>query len=152
ACSIHWFDLERFYENAKRTLKPQGVIVAWTYDWPYTHSEPVDAVLAALRDDILRPFWDAASTYYFSRYENLPFPFTPIDSPRFFVPIAHSQDELGKFLSTWSALKKYRQREKADPLSLIARELDAAWRLAPPALPLRVPLHMRAGRFDLEGP
>ncbi len=148
ACSIHWFDLERFYANAKRALKPQGVIVAWTYDWPYTGSEAVDAVLAGLRDDILGPFWDAASTYYFGRYENLPFPFAAIDCPRFLAPIAHSRDELGRFLGTWSALKKYRQQKKSDPLTLIERELDAAWRLEPPALPLRVPLHMRAGRFD----
>jgi SAM-dependent methyltransferase len=152
ACSIHWFDLERFYANAKRALKPQGVIVAWTYDWPYTGSKPVDAVLATLRDDILGPFWDEASTYYFGRYENLPFPFAPIACPPFFVPIAHSREELGRFLGTWSALKKYRQQEKADPLTLIEKDLDAAWRLAPPALPLCIPLHMRAGRFDPDGP
>ena len=148
ACSIHWFDLERFYANAKRALKPRGVIVAWTYDWPYTNSKPVDAVLDRLKDEILGPFWDEASTYYFGRYKNLPFPFAPIACPRFFVAIAHSQDELGQFLGTWSALKKYREREKADALALIARELDLAWRLEPPVLPLRVPLHMRAGVFN----
>ena len=148
ACSLHWFDLARFYENAKRALKPRGVLVAWTYDWPYTHSKPVDAVLARLKDEILRPYWDEASTYYFGRYENLPFPFAPIAGPQFFVPIADSKEEFGRFLGTWSALKKFQAREKADPISLIATELDAAWRTQPPALPLRVPLHIRAGVRD----
>ena len=146
ACSLHWFDLPRFYENAKRALKPRGVLVAWTYDWPYTHSKAVDAVLARLKDEILKPYWGEASTYYFGRYENLPFPFTPIGSPQFFVPIADSKEELGRHLGTWSALKKYQAKENVDPLALIARDLDAAWRLERPALPLRVPLYMRAGR------
>jgi len=150
ACSIHWFDLARFYEKAKRALKPQGVLVAWTYDWPYTGSKPVDAILTKLKDVILEPFWDEASTYYFGRYENLPFPFAPIACPRFFVPIADSKEDLRRFLGTWSALKKYQSREKADPLAAIAEELDAAWRLAPPALPLNVPLYMRAGARNLD--
>ena len=146
ACSLHWFDLPRFYENAKRALKPRGVLVAWTYDWPYTHSKAVDAVLARLKNEILKPYWDEASTYYFGRYENLPFPFAPIGSPQFFVPIADLKEELGRHLGTWSALKKYQAKENVDPLALIARDLDAAWRLERPALPLRVPLYMRAGR------
>jgi SAM-dependent methyltransferase len=150
ACSIHWFDLARFYENAKRAMKPKGVIVVWTYDWPYTDSKPVDAALAKLKDVILRPFWDEASIYYFGRYENLPFPFTPIACPLFYAPIARSKDDLAKFLGTWSAFKRYQEREKADPLTAIAGELDEAWRLEPPALPIRVPLHMRAGVLNPE--
>ena len=31
AQAIHWFDLEKFYAEAKRVLKPGGVIAAWTY-------------------------------------------------------------------------------------------------------------------------
>ena len=31
AQAIHWFDLDKFYAEAKRVLKPGGIIAAWTY-------------------------------------------------------------------------------------------------------------------------
>lgn len=147
-CSVHWFDLERFYANARRALRPDGVIAVWTYDWPWTGSAPVDAVLEKLKSDILGAFWEANSVYYFGRYENLPFPFADVSSPRFCAPVAGSASGLLDFLSTWSAVKKFRSRESVDPLGLICDELHAAWRSAPPASPVEIPLHMRVGRCD----
>src|SRR5262245_37971020 len=31
AQALHWFDLERFYAEAKRVLAPGGVLAAWAY-------------------------------------------------------------------------------------------------------------------------
>ena len=31
AQAIHWFDLDAFYAEAKRVLRPGGVLAAWTY-------------------------------------------------------------------------------------------------------------------------
>lgn len=146
ACAIHWFDLPRFYETATRALRPGGVIAAWTYDWPRTNREPLDLVLRKLKDDILGPYWDEISVFYFNRYENLPFPFAELEPPTFETPIASSLGDLVSFLTTWSAVRKYRREEGRDPLSLVREELEEAWRANPPALPLRAPLHMRCGR------
>jgi len=148
ACSIHWFDLARFYANVRLALKPNGVIAVWTYDWPWTSSERVNLVLERLKDEILAAFWDESSVYYFARYENLPFPFTEIDCPEFRSSIAESPAELLNFLSTWSAVRKFRMQEKTDPLSLIQLELQAAWRAEPPSPVVEAPLHMRVGLFD----
>ncbi|QGM45330.1 class I SAM-dependent methyltransferase [Methylocystis heyeri] len=144
-CSIHWFNLPAFYQRASQALKRGGVIAAWTYDWPWTGSGAVDAVLRKLREDILGPFWGENSVHYFGRYRNLPFPFSEIEPPQFRMEIAGSREELSGFLATWSALLKFRQHSGEDALALFARELSEAWALEPPALPLRVPLHMRCG-------
>lgn len=144
ACSVHWFDLDAFYERARAALKPGGVIAVWTYDWPWTGSPPLDVALERLRTDILGPFWGANARYYFSGYESLPFPFAALPAPRFHAPVAADFDDFRRFLSTWSAIRKYRLRHGADPLD--DAELAAAWRAAPPRLPLTVPLHMRCGR------
>lgn len=145
ACSLHWFDLPRFYENAARALKPGGLIAAWTYDWPWTGAPALDAVLETLKTEILGPFWGENAAYYFNGYRTLPFPFDERRAPSFTTPIAESAAELTRFLSTWSAVQKYRERNGVDPLALVDKALDAAWRQSPPALPLRVPLHLRCG-------
>ncbi len=145
ACSIHWFDLPKFYQNARRALRPEGIVAACTYDWPWTHIAPIDAILRRLKEDILGPFWGENAALYFNRYETLPFPFKEIESPPFYTPIAHSKGDLVSFLSTWSAVEKYRLRLGGDPLALIDDQLEAAWRAHPPKLPLCVPLYMRCG-------
>jgi SAM-dependent methyltransferase len=149
ACSIHWFDLPKFYETASRALKPGGVIAAWTYDWPWTGSAPLDAVLERLKSEILGPFWGDNAALYFNRYEELPFPFEGIETPAFHVAVARSPADFLAFLATWSAIGKYRQSRGCDPLQLVEKELAQAWRAAPPPLPLRVPLHMRCGHKAL---
>jgi SAM-dependent methyltransferase len=146
ACSVHWFDLPRFYARARDALKPGGLIAVWTYDWHYTGSAPLDAALETLKTDILGPFWDDNARYYFSGYAALPFPFDEMDAPLFRSPIAASCAELMNFLSTWSAVMKYRERHGSDPLAIMDAQLARAWEASPPASPVCVPLHMRCGK------
>lgn len=146
ACSVHWFDLPRFYARAREALKPGGVIAVWTYDWPRTGSAPVDAVLERLKTDILGPFWGENARYYFSGYRELPFPFEEQNAPVFRSRIAESREELLRFLSTWSAVTKYRERHGRDPLEIIAEDLAMAWAKTEPERPVVVPLHMRCGK------
>lgn len=145
ACSVHWFDLTGFYAQAQRALKPDGVIALWTYDWPWTTSQAANAVLEKLRTDILGAYWGPESVYYFGQYKNLPFPFTEIDAPEFYVEVAQTSDELLDFLDTWSAPAKYKHATGLDPLAQVREELAEAWRNELSA-PVRVPLHMRVGR------
>jgi hypothetical protein len=144
-CSIHWFDLPAFYERAFMALKRGGVIAAWTYDWPWTNSEAVDAVLRKLKEEILGPFWGENAAHYFGRYRNLPFPFDEVECPPFYMEIANSREEFTRFLATWSAAIKFEQLRQQSPLALIESELAEAWEAEPPALPIRTPLHMRCG-------
>ena len=145
ACSAHWFDLDRFYAQARRALKPNGVIALWTYNWPWTESPAVNAILEKLKTDIFGAYWGPESVYYFGRYKNLPFPFAEIEPPEFHVEIAHTSDELLDFLGTWSAPTKYKNATGVDPLALVREELASAWR-AELIAPVQVPLYMRVGR------
>ena len=145
ACSAHWFDLNRFYAQARRALKKDGVIALWTYDWPWTSSKAVNAVLEKLRADILGAYWGPESVYYFGQYKNLPFPFPEIESPKFYVEVAQTSDDLLDFLGTWSAATKYQNATGADPLALVRPALAEAWR-AELSAPVKTPLHLRVGR------
>jgi SAM-dependent methyltransferase len=145
ACSVHWFDLPLFYARARQALRRGGLIAVWTYDWPWTGAAPLDAALEELKTQILGPFWGDNARYYFTGYQTLPFPFAEREAPLFHAPIAASSDGLLNFLSTWSAVEKYRDHFGRDPLSLIEKALVSAWEAEPPVLPITAPLHMRCG-------
>jgi ubiquinone/menaquinone biosynthesis C-methylase UbiE len=50
AQALHWFNLERFYPETKRVLKPAGVLAAWAYGMNIkaTGRNPIQAVANAL--------------------------------------------------------------------------------------------------------
>ena len=58
--ALHWFRLDDFYAEAKRVLKPGGLLAAWTYDHLRISPE-VDAVVRRYHDDIVGPFWPAGA-------------------------------------------------------------------------------------------
>jgi SAM-dependent methyltransferase len=145
ACSLHWFDLGEFYPLARRALKPGGVLAAWTYDWPRTGRAPLDAVLETLKSGILGRYWGQNAHYYFSGYRTLPFPFAEREAPLFTTKIAESKDDLRRFLSTWSAVRRYEEDTGRNPLDLVDKALEDAWRADPPARAVEAPLYLRCG-------
>jgi ubiquinone/menaquinone biosynthesis C-methylase UbiE len=76
ASAIHWFDLERFYAEVRRVVKPGGTIAAWTYYTPVFDSD-VDAVIQRLVHRVLGPYWDERLHYVVDEFHDLPFPFEP---------------------------------------------------------------------------
>ena len=56
AQALHWFDLERFYAEARRVLKSDGVLAASAYN--LLHIEPViDEVVNRYYYEVVGPFW-----------------------------------------------------------------------------------------------
>jgi ubiquinone/menaquinone biosynthesis C-methylase UbiE len=55
ASAIHWFDLEKFYAEVRRVVKPGRTVAVWTYYTPEFDSD-VDAVIQRLVHDILGPY------------------------------------------------------------------------------------------------
>jgi ubiquinone/menaquinone biosynthesis C-methylase UbiE len=53
ASAIHWFDLDRFYAEVRRVVKPGGAIAAWTYYTPVFGSAAIDAIVQRLAQDVL---------------------------------------------------------------------------------------------------
>lgn len=56
ALAVHWFDLDRFYAEVKRMIKPQGVLAVWCYN--LTEITPaIDRVMESYYHDVLGEFW-----------------------------------------------------------------------------------------------
>jgi SAM-dependent methyltransferase len=146
AQAIHWFDLERFYAEARRVLKPGGIIAAWTYTLLDVDAG-IDELLSDYYRNVVGAFWPPERKMVDDRYRSLPFPFDPIAAPAFEIRTAWSRDDLLGYLGTWSATQACMQAQGCNPLAALSRRLAPLWPNPEIRKTLRWPLHLRVGRI-----
>jgi SAM-dependent methyltransferase len=125
AQALHWFDLERFYKEARRVLKPHGVIAATAYKLA-TVSPAIDAVVNHYYSDVAGPYWPPERVLV-EKFEELPFPFAEIAAPAFNMMAEWNVEQLLGYLRTWSATQRFIAAERRDPLEEVEEELRSAW-------------------------
>lgn len=144
AQAIHWFDLERFYAEVRRVLRPGGVVAAWTYTLLDVEAG-IDELLTDFYHNVVGPYWPPERRMVDDRYRSLPFPFEPIEAPAFEIRTEWSRDDLLGYLGTWSATRACMKAGNADPLAEFARRLAPLWPDPGLVKTLRWPLHLRVG-------
>jgi len=126
AQALHWFDTTLFFEEARRVMKPEGIIAVWFYKMLTITSE-IDAVINTLYHEIIGDFWPEERKYIENDYADIVFPFDQITSPAFNMCAQWNLSALLGYLSTWSAVQKYRAVHGRDPLTTISDPLTKAW-------------------------
>jgi SAM-dependent methyltransferase len=145
AVAVHWFELEAFYREVRRVLKPGGVLAAWTYHLPVIDAG-VDLALERYYRQVLAGYWPERIRYLEERYSTLPFPFDELHPPAFEMGADWDLGQLLGFLHSWSATRKYAKERGTNPLEIIWPELAAAWGDPGGKRAIRWPLHLRVGR------
>jgi len=110
AQAIHWFNLEFFYNEVKRVLKPKGIIAAWCYNKATVNLE-VDSIIDVIYKKISGS--DVPSLqrkYVHDGYSTLPFPFIPVEHPNFEISMQWNFHELLGHIETWPGLIDYRKK------------------------------------------
>lgn len=146
AQAMHWFDLEGFYKEVKRVLRPGGVIAAWIYRFIYV-SDEIDPLLEEVHNGALKPFWPPETVIADERFLTIPFPFEEIRPPLIHMEASWDMQHLVGFLRTWSASKLYREQMNADPLETITDRLRERWGDPLTQRNIRWPLILRVGRM-----
>ena len=126
ANALHWFNLDLFYAEAHRVLKPGAVIAAWCYGTPL-HGSAIDEVVAYLHNTILDDYWLAENRLVERQYRTLPFPFKELDTPHFKIEKPLDFNDLVGLLNTWSAVQRYKDRHGTNPVSQIEDQLLSLW-------------------------
>jgi len=125
AQALHWFDLDRFYAEARRVLKPHGPLAASAYN--LLRVEPaIDEIVNRYYHEVVGAFWPPERALV-EKFEELPFPFSEIQTPSFEMIGQWNLEHLLGYLRSWSATQRFIAANKRDPLEAIADDLRAAW-------------------------
>lgn len=143
--ALHWLDHERFYEEVRRVAIPDGVFAAWTYGACHA-GQDVEPLLHEFEHGLLGPYWDPRRHWVDEGYRTIPFPFTEISMPPFALRAAWSLSQLGGYLSSWSAVAKYRQAQGTDPVAPLLDKLVKHWGTLETTRDIVWPLSARVGR------
>ncbi|MBA2350625.1 MAG: class I SAM-dependent methyltransferase [Burkholderiales bacterium] len=142
--ALHWFDLVKFYAEARRVLKPNGIIAAWCYGERMIAPD-IDRVFTRYYRDVVGPYWPPERALVEDGYRSLPFPFERIGIGEFEMTVEWDLAELLGYLGTWSASRRYLAATGRDPRTEIDSELRAAWGPETMKRVIAWPLHLLAG-------
>lgn len=124
--ALHWFNLDEFYREALRVLKPQGVIAVWVYRFVYV-SDEIDRLLEEFHEVTVKPYWLPENSLADNRFLTLRFPFEEISAPTFEMEARWTLDHLKGFLGTWSAVERFKEAQGRDPVESIEKDLEHLW-------------------------
>lgn len=145
AQALHWFDLDNFYREAERVLKPGGVLAVWCYDLLEIEPE-IDAIVNRFYDEIVGKYWAFERKIVEQRYQTISFPFAEMEPPSFAMHAHWSMEHLIGYLQTWSATQTFIVANGSDPIDLIRTDLSEAWHEPNRVRPVNWSLSLRVGR------
>jgi len=127
AQALHWFDCPRFYAEAKRVLKPDGVLAAWSYG--ICSIEPCDGndALQDFYTNVVGPYWPAERHHVDEAYRGLVFPEPRLPAPPFALQAAWTLGELAGYVRSWSATARYTAVNGEDPVPGLESTLLRVW-------------------------
>lgn len=143
AQALHWFDRPRFFAEVDRVLRPGGALAIWSYGL-LTIDPLVDRQVNHLYREVLGPYWPSERALVDSGYAGIALPYAEVAQPAVAMEAEWSLAELGGYVSSWSAVGRYRAQTGADPLPAFLDELGKAWGTGPRRI--RWPLVVRAGQ------
>lgn len=144
AQAAHWFDLDRFYPEARRVLRPGGVVALWTYE-KFRAGGAVDRTIDDFYRDVVGPCWPRERRHVETGYRSLPMPFTMAPAPPFELVTRWTLDTAIAYVGTWSGVQRYRDFNRRDPLPLLRNLLEPLWGVG--ERELHWPVHLRLGRI-----
>lgn len=146
AQALHWFDLDAFYREVRRVLKPGGVLAVWSYNL-LTVDGAVDAVIDRLYRDVLDPYWPPERIHVEQGYRDLPFPFPAVDAPDFAMETRWDLTQVLGYLNSWSATRRCNEATGRDVVGEIRPAMTEAWGAPQAEHMVRWPLVLRIGRY-----
>ena len=126
AQAIHWFNFEEFYSEARRTLRPGGVIAVIGYGI-FRINKRINSMIDKFYSITTGAYWDAERKHVDSNYSTIPFPFKKIESPTFSMNYYWEFEQVIGFLNTWSAVQHYIKKNNENPVEKFSDELKEAW-------------------------
>ena len=126
AQALHWLELAEFYAEARRVLRPGGLLVVWTYGRQRMDGGRVDAVVRRLLSPSDRSVLAPSGAGWRPAIARS----VPLRGGRHPVPPMAAEwtlDQLLGYIGTWSAVARCRELTGVDPMSELADRLAPLW-------------------------
>ena len=125
AQALHWFDIDAFFGEARRVLRPDGVLAYWCYGLCEV-SEDCDRIVADYYAEI-DAYWPPERDLVEAGYRTIAPPLPTIAVPDFHMRIEWTAPQMLDYLDTWSASQRARKASGADPLAGFSGALRECW-------------------------
>jgi SAM-dependent methyltransferase len=145
AQALHWFRLDEFAAEARRVLKRNGILAAWTYNL-LSVNKNIDELIYDMYRNVVYDYWDFDRQMVEEGYLNTRLPFTEVEPPFFEMSAQWNLEQLIGYLDTWSAVKACTIRTGHDPVAAIADDIASAWGAADELQTISWPLSVRVWR------
>ncbi|XP_042226219.1 putative methyltransferase DDB_G0268948 [Homarus americanus] len=121
--AVHWFNLDTFYKEVDRVLRPGGVLACYSYlaCTPLYAGKNLRSTILEMHSN-LDPNWSMGHRHLNSDYGTLP-AFSPEEvfissnEEKFVVETDATLDSIIGYLSSWSAVQKLQDREGEEVVS-----------------------------------
>lgn len=127
AQSLHWFDLDRFWPEVRRIVRPGGIVTAWSYAFQQVGDTTLDALLREFTTTTVGPYWPSERRHVDAGYSTLDFPFERLGPPAAAMTATWDVGRQLGYLRSWSATRRAREVMGTDPVGLVEEPLRAAW-------------------------
>jgi SAM-dependent methyltransferase len=145
AQALHWFDIPAFFAEARRVLRSQGVVAAWTYGL-MSIDPAIDQIIEDFENQKVGPYWPGQRTLVDTGYRTIDFPFDELPFPTFMIEHPMTLDTLAGYVRTWSSVAHYVQAHGDDPVAPFIAEIAHWWGDRERTRTVRFPVSVRAGR------
>ncbi len=125
AQALHWFDIDAFFADACRILKPGGVLAVWSYERCLVNlqcNEVIERVFAEVEE-----YWPPERDIVDGHYSSITMPLPEIQIDPFEMQLDWTAAEMLAYMRTWSASRCYMQVNHSDPVALYEQELQQKW-------------------------
>lgn len=126
AQALHWFDWVPFYQEVSRVTVTGGLLAVWGYGL-FQSTPAIDREIHDFYNLVVGPYWPPERRMVEQAYAQIPFPFQRLNPPKFSMTKTWSRNDLLGYVSSWSALVRYREAKNHDPLPALQNRLARVW-------------------------
>ena len=145
AQALHWFELERFWAECRRVLRPDGLVAVWGYGTARLGHEAADGIFQDFYHGVLAGFWPEERRMVEEGYAKIPFPFEELAVPDFEMVQKWDAAQIAGYCASWSATGRYRNETGRDPIPELREKLGRE--LGEELVEIRWPFFARVGRM-----
>ncbi len=146
ATAYHWLNWKKFYDEATRVAKQNAVVAVWSYNLLISDDERLNKLIDHFYYEITAAYWDPERKYVDDSYTTVEFDFDPLPSKDFEIKLSWNKEAFKGYLSSWSAVQNFINKNNSAPILLIENELDKIWNNEEEKR-IHFPLFLKIGRI-----